>query len=508
MSKTGSDELYTLIKALNKAEKAHFGKMALANSKDKKALHIKLYELLCKQKEYNEEKLLIELNPISKVNFSGLKKYLYAQIIKSLHDYHDKIDILTEIERHLHTVRIFLSKNLVEQANDVLTKAKTLALAHQEYNYLLVISSLEYSICMRNLMTEPYIKSEFENQKTYIKHIQNLIYYREISLPVYSSMIRNGGISSSTIEIENIYSTTQHPLLQSPQKAINFKSLTEYYRTLYFCDHLLNKIDEKTAQRQKDFIDHIESDKAKLMDRNSTYFSALSLMIALQLRFKSIDIFELDRYYNKAISFVKSLPAHTKSKIDLSMLSFVVSNYMAGLLRIGEAQKTIDTWKNFIALKVTDGSRENEIMNNHHLVVSHILLNKYKEALRYLNNIVDLKIKFRMDVQFTIRFYELIIHYELGNFELLPYKAKSTERFLIKYNGSISEFSKIILSYFKNILPYINSEERAIFAKMKNELLQVPNDPAHSENEVLDWIESKILNVPLIEIKKYNALNK
>ncbi len=67
MSKTGSDELYTLIKALNKAEKTHFGKMALTNSKEKKALHFKLYELLCKQKEYNEEKLLTELKPISKV---------------------------------------------------------------------------------------------------------------------------------------------------------------------------------------------------------------------------------------------------------------------------------------------------------------------------------------------------------------------------------------------------------------------------------------------------------
>lgn len=504
MSKTGSDELYTLIKALNKAEKAHFGKMALAYSKDKKALHFKLYELLCKQKDYNEEKLLIGLKPISKVNFSGLKKYLYAQIIKSLNDYHDRLDVHTEIERHLHTIRIFLSKNLLEHADNVLNKVKSIAIKSQDYNYLLAITFLEYQMRMRDLRTDSYVKYEFENQKTHIAQIQNILEYRKISLPIYSYMMMDGGNSMTEAEIRNVKQLFQNPLLQGSNRATNHKSLIEYYRIRVFCSMLLNKIDGTTVQIQKECINYLESDAAKLVDRNNAYLSSLSLMMAIFLRLKNINITEFEEYYNKAILFVKSLPAYKKSKSDLSMLSVVVGNYMAGLIRWGEPQKAIDALKTYKSLKVTSENIENTLINNLHMIAAHILLNKFKEALKYVDQLINSKYKFRLDVQIISRFYELIIHYELRNPELLPYKAKSTERYLIKHNEKISEFSKIILFYFKNILPNINrkNDEQEVFTNMKNDLLKATKDVAHSENEVLDWIESKILKLPLAEIKK------
>src|SRR6476620_4774832 len=56
----------------------------------------------------------------------------------------------------------------------------------------------------------------------------------------------------------------------------------------------------------------------------------------------------------------------------------------------------------------------------------------YEKTIDYLNKIINWKVDLRTDLQCYARLLHLIAHYELGNFDLIEYLAKSVYRFMAK----------------------------------------------------------------------------
>src|SRR5205085_6223491 len=59
----------------------------------------------------------------------------------------------------------------------------------------------------------------------------------------------------------------------------------------------------------------------------------------------------------------------------------------------------------------------------------------FDKAIDYLNKIINWKVDLRTDLQCYSRLLHLIAHYELGNFQLLEYLAKSVYRFMAKMDN-------------------------------------------------------------------------
>jgi hypothetical protein len=83
--KTVSDDLYRLIKSLNKSEKGYFKKFAAKNEVGSKQNYIVLFDAIDRMEEYDEERLRVSLKKESFIKqLPVYKVYLFNLILKSL----------------------------------------------------------------------------------------------------------------------------------------------------------------------------------------------------------------------------------------------------------------------------------------------------------------------------------------------------------------------------------------------------------------------------------------
>ena len=92
--------------------------------------------------------------------------------------------------------------------------------------------------------------------------------------------------------------------------------------------------------------------------------------------------------------------------------------------------------------------------------------------------------------------FNLVVHFELKNYELIDYLVKSTQRFLSKRNRDYL-LEKTFISYIRKINKYSNSEKlNDVFIEFRQEMESLFKEP---ENRImlnyfdyLSWLDSKI----------------
>ena len=145
MSKTVSDELFQLIKSLNRSEKGYLKKWLSFSAATGKGKMLQLYNLIDKQKEYNELKLKKQGN-YSSHQIANLKRILYLNLLNGLNDYHAANSITKQLRQLLNYTEDLFERELYTQSQKILRKAKLLAYQYEERLYLLEILGWERNI--------------------------------------------------------------------------------------------------------------------------------------------------------------------------------------------------------------------------------------------------------------------------------------------------------------------------------------------------------------------------
>jgi hypothetical protein len=77
---------------------------------------------------------------------------------------------------------------------------------------------------------------------------------------------------------------------------------------------------------------------------------------------------------------------------------------------------------------------------------------QHSKALQWLNKVInDNENDLRQDLYGYARLFNIVVHFELGNIELLEYTIKSTARYLQKRNRDF-DIEKLILDQFKKLI--------------------------------------------------------
>jgi hypothetical protein len=143
MSNRVVDALFLLIKSLEKAEKRHF-KLYINRSSDRSGelKVVRLFDLIDKQKVYNEEVLLNRMTGVTKSQLSNLKTHLYREILASLRllKRADSIDL--EINELFDYAHILYKKGLFMPSLRMIERAKELARLYDKINVLPQMLSL------------------------------------------------------------------------------------------------------------------------------------------------------------------------------------------------------------------------------------------------------------------------------------------------------------------------------------------------------------------------------
>jgi hypothetical protein len=130
---------------------------------------------------------------------------------------------------------------------------------------------------------------------------------------------------------------------------------------------------------------------------------------------------------------------------------------------------------------------------------------KYEMASSWLARIIQLPATdFSSDYQCYARLMNLIVHYELKNFDHLDYVMKSTYYFLRK-RKKIYKYEDIVIKYMKRSLRMRSEAELTeLFNEMKHELEAIYKDDYEKFGfdafNIIPWLQSKITKKSMQEI--------
>lgn len=495
-----SNSLFDLVHAMNKGERKSFRLLANYYSPDKKN-HLVLFDLLAKMDEYDSQILQKKLTEAKiKTPLLALSTYLQEQILKSLRFSSSDKTIDDRINDLITNAKLLHHKGLEKLSQSNIQKAKKLALEHEKFTLLLEIQNIEWFYLYD---FDPKDISDFGDT---LKKLNTIYSFRNASFEK-TKLLGKGEIRDEKLkkEWDELIGT---PLFDAEADLKYYEEKYHYLQILtrYFSR---NKIYDKSLYYQQKTVEHLESDRNLLEGYKETYMFELNGMVVVYGQNKKFDLAD------EALSKLINMSNEPLSKSELTRQVDTVIIAYANLIHFyfienhfQKATQLADQAKKFIT--------DNPVTKVHkaflYLNFSKISIynGDYYDALKWNNKILNAETKERRDDYYTLsKLFNLIIHFELKNFDLIQSITRSTAIFLEK-RKQLYKTEATILKYLKNKFPKstTNRETMNLFKMMLDELVEIRKDPfeakAYDYFDYIVWLESKIRRKPLIQIAESN----
>jgi len=504
-----SESLFILIKSLTRTEKGYFKKLALRNSAKKSNIYIELFDAIDNQENYDKNSIAVHKRYINLL--PQYKQYLYKQILKSLEQYYHSQSPRTLLKNILNQVEILYNKTLYKQCLNLLVKAKKIAYDHERYRSALQICAWQRVIYAK---VETIFAIAEEKNKQLIKEERQILdvlinlndfqsAYRDIK--IYTAEMDKARSTKQSKEIDRIFS---HSVFKSEDNAKSFFAKSIYYGA--YSDYHYRKGNlKKSAFFAKKVIELIQSEPKKsnrFFDQMILYLNNL-LTILLQIKEYDDFILNLEILKNLKTKNPKTQLRILATSIILELQLYTQSGrYQAGLDIINKRCNSNDLFNNKL-------DPLEQIGLNYYISYTYFISTNYFRAKEWINIILNYShLELRGDFYYFARLMDLIICFELEEFELLEYKVKSVYRFFYK-KERLYKFETALIDFIRTTLSTINvldkNSLKDAFKLLKNNLEKIAKNPY--EQKALDlfdftaWLESKIKDKSFASIIKERA---
>ncbi len=492
-----STELFELIKSLSKSEKRFFKLSSSLQSGEKN--YLKIFDSIDRQKEYDEESIKSQFAKETFIkHFPSEKNHLYKLILKSLRAYHSDNSTSSILKQELKNIEILYKKALYKECNKFLHRAKKMAKEHEKFYYWFELISWE-----KQLLEEAYESGNFgkdldeliNEEQEVIEKLRNLAAY-QILYSRINYIFRSGGFARNEEEKKMVDEIANHPLIKGKNTALSRRAATICYYVQGLCASTNRDYGTSFVKflKVKSILDDNPLIKRDLAKR---YVRTLSNLLYCYLNHGD---------YQAAFETIGVLRDLSKEKgfgsLDVKVKIFTAS-YIAELLiydRLGDYDKGIEIIEDIVKGIESYGdkiNKEQEIVFFYNIAYIYFGAGKYNKALFWINKVLnDNEQVLRQDIYSFSRLFNLVIHYELGNNDLLEYIIKSTYRYLNKRQKDY-QIETVLLKHLKKLAKLTHEDElKDMFVKMKEETDELFK--REEERVVLDyfdfraWLVSKI----------------
>ncbi len=500
MPSVHTDQLFKLIKTLSKSEKRTFKLYVNRIQGVETAKFIQLFDVLDKQKKYDEEAVFKKIPSIKRSQLSNLKRHLTKQLLTSLRLIHISKNIDIEIREQLDFAIILYGKGLFLQSLKVLDRVKNIALeSHQDLLHLQIIE-FEKMIEARHITRSIKNRAEqlTEESERRGKVVFNTVHLSNLALKMYGFYIKIGHVrdEKETREVQaffkaNLPKNIEYEQMTFFEKIYYYQAHVWYYYTLQnFPQHY------RYAQKWVNLFDEhptmVNQDPGLYMRGLHNLLTALFYTSHYQKFCKSLE--KLEAFYDEQF---ESLNTNSKilgflyvftAKIDKH---FMEGSFSDGLALVPPLEKLLKKYEIYL--------------DSHRIIVFYYKIaclyfgsGDNGHAIDYLNRILNFKAgKLREDIQSYARILHLIAHYEQGHYNLLEYLIKSVYRFLKKME-ELNVVQREILKFLKRELYSDPHRLRQAFVVLKTKLEKLKEHPLHGRSflylDIISWLESKIEN--------------
>lgn len=506
MSNIASNNLFELIKSLNKSEKRYFKVFSSRHTIGEENSYIKLFDYIDKLDEYDEAQVFKHFKGQALLNkFSITKGRLYNNILKSLDTFHSTSSIDSQIFRQIHSAEILYNKGLYKQAEKILKSAEKQAIKHQRFNLQLELKQKQKKLIENGLYTEVnrgQISQIYEDEKQILNEIGLYNHLWCIKSHLFQEINRNGKVRDEK-EISRLKELIDELSSLNVKKA-STKSLYLYHHTHSAYYFAVNDLD-LSLYHLKALVSLLEKDMILANEEPNIYFSALTNIIYVSTRQK--EYAEAQKYLAK----LKSLSTDgTSIDLDIKYFSSTFSLELSLLREKGDYKKALE-----LIPQIEEGYRLygchisslRKAYIDFQVGVIYLCLGEYSKALHWINNILnEPKIDQKQDIYCFAQLINLILHFELDNKRFLPYAINSTKRYL-KNRNRIYKFEELFLKLIGQISKSTNIfdlQER--LGSIEGELEKLKQDPKEQivfeYFDFLIWVQSKLNQKSFLELKQ------
>ncbi len=502
-----STELFKLIKSLTKSEKRFFKLTSSLQSGDKN--YLKIFDFVEKQTAYNEEELkkAFEKETFIK-HLPSEKNHLYKLILKSLRSFYSEQSVSSMLKQEIKNVEVLYNKALYKECEKFVARAKELAKDHEKFYYWYELLSWE-----KKLLEEAYEAGEFttdldklvEEEEMVIAKLRNLAEYQVIYSKI-NLIFRSGGFARTEKEQAIVEGIADYHLIKGKNTAISTRAASMCYYIKGLCAATNRNYADSFQffNRTREILDNNPNIKTDTAQR---YVLTISHLLRCYIDNKDFENANNLIAEMRALETVKGF-----NSTDILVRLFTNSyNQELNLFHAkGDFQKSVDLIPKIEELQAFYGekiNKEYEIMLTYNKAYSYFGIGDYKKALTYINLVLnDNEQNLRQDIYSFSRIFNLILHFELENYDFLEYVIKSTNRYLNKQERDYEGETVFIKHIRKLAKSMTNSEKNSVLNQLKTDIRDVMK--SHHEQALLEyfninaWIESKIQKISFSEAVK------
>jgi tetratricopeptide (TPR) repeat protein len=502
-----SEQLFTIIKSLTKAEKRNFRLYVQRLQSNENVLYVRLFDILDKAEDYDEDKVLEKMGDIPKSQFVNIKRHLYTQVLKSLRLIFENIESI-RVREQIDFAHILYSKGLYLQAFKLLDRVKDMM--PEAGHDLLRLEIIEFQKFIEERhITRSRKKSgkvesllvESENQEA---RVSNLILLSNLKIKIHGWYIQTGHVRDQRdhFTVKEYFESELRKARQTNLSVIEEIYLQQSYMWYYYilldferCYHHANlwvkAFDDNPLQKREDPVLYMRGLSYELTSLYS--LRDYTRYVEVLKKFEAF-IVSHSAYFDMTGQIISFLYLYT-AKINRH---FLEGSFKEGLELVPEINRLIKKYGRFIDI-------HRIMVFNYKTAWLYLGSGQPSQAIEYLNKILNLQSAghLRTDIQCYARLMHLMAHFELGHFNLLEHLVDGVGRFFSKMRD-LNEVQIVLFQFFKNNLDMHKKDLINNLQALKKDVLRLEKNPYEGRTfhhlDIIAWIESRIQGKTIGEI--------
>lgn len=502
-----STELFKLIQSLSKSEKRFFKLSSSLQSGEKN--YLKIFDYIEKQEEYNEEDLKDHFKEETFIkHLPSEKNHLYKLILKSLRSYYSDQSISSVLKQEIKNIEILYKKALYKECEKFLKRAKKIAQEYEKFYYWFELISWE-----KKLLEEAFEAGQFDTdldalikeESEVIDKLRNLAEYQVLYSKI-NYIFRSGGFTRNEQERKVVADVANYHLIKGKNTALSSRAASICYYIKGLCAATNREYNDSYTffNKTKMILDNnpkIKKDLGKRYILTLTHLLRCNLdendFVSAQSRLDEIKSLKKDKNF-KNIDF------------EVRLFTIIYNEQVRLFNHMGKFQDAIDLVQEIDAGREKYGdkiNKEQQLLFSFNLAYAYFGIGDFKSALSHINDVLnDNEQNLRQDIYSFSRLLNLIIHFELENYDFLEYVVKSTNRYLNKTERDY-EIENVFVKQIKHLAKASSKEnQKEILTSMREETKLLFED--YDERVVLEyidieaWLESKLNSLSFEEAIK------
>jgi tetratricopeptide (TPR) repeat protein len=499
------DYVFDLISSLTRGEKRNFRMLTQITSGSKK--YLKLFDCMDSMDSYDESKILkkFRADPSFEKQFAYNKNYLYNAILNALAYFHKGPN--SEVSSLTLQVEILMQKNLYDQAKKQLRKVKERVMAQEKFEDLLKLFRFEVEILRLTenykILHESLRQVEFEEKVT-LEKISNLLKMRHLSVRV-EVLMATIGMARREDDLEIINEIMASPEMEDEKRALSNRAKIMYNVVLRKVYHF--KDDHISAfPHIKRVLNLYEANPILIEDDRIGYLKMLGSHVHTSFLIYGLD--EAVKGLDKVMAFKPATPQENVFRFSRIYLYLLAMHSDQGVLA---SEEFMEDFHNELEKLSAVIPPKTELYAYFMLMTYYHTHGDHSRALKANNEFLNKpRPAMSISTQGAARIYNLVLHFELENYDLIEYNLKSTSRFIYKI-GRMFKYERRILRFFTKVINLKNQEEvRQELQQLKADLLVIFEDPYEKKAtitfKVIEWIDSKLEGIPFAQTMERSKL--